>query len=574
MHTIQTLKEKLKSIDRRDYGAYQSLKGEYSYPDFTLMITRIPKDPYAPPHTGIYRIQVPKTYIGIKQELCSTKTREIALRDYIARRFAHTAARVSKGRRGTGHSGLITLDIPSQAILERSAVVLSEDRVEIRFFIGLPGNGRKIDARTAEVMLFEELPSIVEQALGELDFDDVRSHVETSEDAEHLRGQLTDMGLIAFIADGSVLPRKSGTSEEPLDKDRAVVFHSPESLRVHMELPHAGQVTGMGIPKGVTLIVGGGYHGKSTLLHTIERGIYNHIPGDGRELCAANPRTVKVRAYSGRYVRSVDISTFIRNLPFEEDTTCFSTLNASGSTSQAAHIMEALEMHARVLLLDEDTCATNFMIRDQKMQELVKKTDEPITTFIDRVRQMFAEEGISSIIVLGGTGDYFEVADTVIQMVGYEPRDVTDTALKIASESPVKRSPEDTAYPITVPKRSIDTGSIDPFNEYGKSSVYAKETYRIHFGATDIDLKDVEQLIELSQTRAIAQALQYIREKGEGTAPIKEVIDGLMREVDRRGLDILSDRISGHFARFRDIELASALNRMRGVQIVICQAYK
>jgi len=224
-------------------------------------------------------------------------------------------------------------------------------------------------------------------------------------------------------------------------------------------------------------------------------------------------------------------------------------------------------MDARVLLLDEDTCATNFMIRDQKMQELVKKHDEPITTFIDRVRQLYTEEGVSSIIVLGGTGDCFEVADTVIQMIRYEPLDVTKTALKIANESPVKRSPEDTAYPITVPKRSVDTGSIDPFNEYGKRSVYAKETYRIHFGATDIDLKDVEQLIELSQTRAIAQALQYIRQKGDGTAPIKQVIDGLMREIDKKGLDILSDRISGHFARFRDIELAGALNRLRGVQI-------
>jgi predicted ABC-class ATPase len=567
MSTIRDLRGKLKGLDARDYGAYQSLRGEYSFEKFTLKITQIPKDPYAPPHTGIYRIVVPHEVSGITAELYSTRIRQIALRDFLARRFALAAAQISQGRRGTGHSGLITLDRPSQAILERSVAVLGEIAAEVRFFIGLPANGRKINARTAEAMLFEELPAIVDQSLESLDIDDVRLHLNTAEDCEHLRSQLDGCGLVAFVADGAVLPRESGASEHPLEKSRAVVFRSPESLRVGFELPHAGRVTGMGIPQGVTLIVGGGYHGKSTLLHAIERGIYNHIPGDGRELCAAHPLTVKVRAYSGRDVKAVDISTFIRNLPHDEDTTSFSTPNASGSTSQAAHIMEALESGACVLLLDEDTCATNFMIRDSKMQELVQKHDEPITTFIDRVRRLYTDQGVSSIVVLGGTGDYFQVADTVIQMVRYAPRDVTEAAHRIANESPGNRSSEDSGYPVRIPKRRLHTGSIDPNNEYGKRSVYAKEVRRIHFGRTDIDLADVEQLIDLSQTRAIAQAIECIRKRGGETVSFTEAIDGLMREIDEKGLDILSEKISGHFAGFRGIELASAFNRLRGVQM-------
>jgi len=428
-------------------------------------------------------------------------------------------------------------------------------------------NGRKINARVADTMLFKELPAIVQQAFGALGPVAVRRHIEAAEDAECLREKLGELGLVAFIADTSILPRRSGTINEPMEEKDAVAFHSPESLRVSVELPHVGHITGLGIPRGVTLIVGGGYHGKSTLLHAIETGIYNHIPGDGRELCAADPGAVKVRAYSGRSVASVDISGFIDNLPFASDTTRFCTPNASGSTSQAASIVEALEMDARVLLMDEDTCAANFMIRDRKMQELVKKEEEPITPYIDRVRWLYAEKGVSSVMVLGGVGDYIEKADTVIQLVRYEPYDVTAAAKRIADKSPAKRRQEHQEFPNPAHLRFVHTDSIDPFNEYRKKSIYTTETNRIHFGPTTIDLTDVEQIIELSQSKAISQAILYLRNLSEEPVPIKELIDRCMQVIEDKGLDGLSERISGHFAHFRGIELAFALNRLRSLQI-------
>lgn len=334
-------------------------------------------------------------------------------------------------------------------------MIIDEETIEVRFFTGLPAHGRAINSAVCKAMLFEELPAIIKYALfsENVAMRKLEEHIKTAEDAEYIRDKLDSLNLVAFIANQSILPRKSGTSDEPLDKAKTVPFQSPESLLVEIDVPHSGKIEGMGIPGGITLIVGGGYHGKSTLLHAIEMGIYNHIPGDGREKCIADSRAMKIRAYSGRYVEKVDISTFINNLPLQQDTTQFSTKNASGSTSQAASIMEAIEAGTNVLLMDEDTCATNFMIRDQKMQKLVQKADEPITTFIDKARTFYSDKGISTILVLGGIGDYFDVSDRVIQMKNFNPVDVTKRAHEISGHSVEKRLSEENGHQISSKER-------------------------------------------------------------------------------------------------------------------------
>jgi predicted ABC-class ATPase len=569
MQTKDTLIAKLKAIDNKDYAAYQSILGEYDYKGFKLIIHQIPKDPYAPPHTGIYCIQVGHDKINLPGNMINSITRQKACRDYFARMFFYAAKKISKGRRGTGNSGIITIDEPGQAILERSSVIICKEYMEIRFFIGLPASGRNIESDIAGEMLSKELPEIVKQSLYKesIDMAGLKKHLETAEDAEYLRAQLEPLGLVAFIAHNAILPRKSGTSDEPLSKEETVPFSTPESLQVEIELPNAGKIKGMGIPRGVTLIVGGGYHGKSTLLNAIGLGFYNHIPGDGREQCVSDSGTVKIRSYSGRYVEKVDISTFIKNLPIKKDTTAFSTENASGSTSQAASILEAIEAGARVLLMDEDTCATNFMIRDLKMQSLVQKEDEPITTFIDKARQLYSEKDISTILVLGGAGDYFDVSDQVIQMIKYLPVDVTDKAREISRWFPLRRNQEDSGCPVSYKNRKPVPETIDPYNDYNKKSVYAKEVQRLNFGKNVIDLTDVEQLIELSQTRAIGQALCYIDKYIDGEKTLLEVINLLFHDLKNGGFDILSERISGHFAEFRSLELAFTLNRLRGIKM-------
>jgi predicted ABC-class ATPase len=418
-------------------------------------------------------------------------------------------------------------------------------------------------------MLFEELPEIVECALfpETVDKNTLEKHVQTAEDAEFLRSRLEPLNLVAFIADQSILPRMSGTSDKPLGKDRAIPFKAPDNLLLEIDLPHAGKIKGMGIPRGITLVVGGGYHGKSTLLNAIEMGIYNHIPGDGREQCVSDITSIKIRAYSGRYIEKVDISTFINHLPLQKDTSRFSTENASGSTSQAASIIEAIEAGTKVLLMDEDTCATNFMIRDHKMQKLVKKEDEPITTFIDKVEHLYTHNKISTVLVLGGIGDYFDVSHTVIQMKNYNPVDVTNKAHNIAGSSAEKRLPEGEGQQICLKARIPLKDCVNPYNDYNKKSIYATEISRVHFGKNIIDLTDVEQLIELSQTKAIAEAIFCISKYINSKTSLKKIIDQLICELDKNGLDILNDKVSGHFANFRDLDLAFAINRLRDLKI-------
>jgi predicted ABC-class ATPase len=324
----------------------------------------------------------------------------------------------------------------------------------------------------------------------------------------------------------------------------------------------------MGIPRGVTLIVGGGYHGKSTLLAAIERGVYNHIPGDGREFVVTDAAAVKVRAEDGRRIAGVDISPFIANLPFGIDTRSFTTDNASGSTSQAANIIEALEAGARVLLVDEDTAATNFMIRDHRMQELIAKEHEPITPFIDKVRLLYQDYGVSTILVMGGSGDYFDVADTVIAMENYRPWDATERAKEIARKYAAERRPEGGERFGSITPRIPLPDSLDPSKGRREVSLKARGLKTILFGREEIDLSAVEQLVDDSQVRAIAQALYYAREKYmDGRRTMKEILDAVMRDIDEQGLDVLDPRRMGDYARFRRFELAAALNRLRTLRV-------
>lgn len=568
MLNSNSLKQKLASIDGHDYADYQSLLGTYDFDLFKLVVQQIPKDPYAPPHSGIYRIQAHRSDPRIIPLKIESKTQMIACADFLTRHFFNTSQRISKGIRGTGFSGLITINQPGQTILERNCLVITDDLIEIRCFLGLPADGRKIHSKLAEKMIFKELADIADKSLLKKNICQkaLKKHIQVAEDAVCLRNQLDSLGLIAFIADGSSLPRKSGTSDKPMPPKVAVPFVAPDSLSRQIELP-AGKIKGLGIPKGITLIVGGGYHGKSTLLNALEVGIYDHIPGDGRERCVSNITSVKIRASSRRRVVKTDISPFINNLPFQKDTASFSTENASGSTSQAANIIEAIEVGAQVLLMDEDTCAANFMIRDRKMKQLISKEDEPITPFIDKIQQLYSQRGVSTILVLGGVGDYFCVSDQVIQMANYRPLDMTLAAHKIAEMSLEKPGTKE-SHPFHIQERIPISKGIDPFNTHGKLAIHARDLHHLNFGKQVMDLTDLEQLMELSQTKALGFAVEYAKKHMDTARTLREVVHLVIKDIDNKGLDVLSDRISGHFAWFRGMELAFILNRLNSFDVV------
>ena len=568
MASHEALRQTLLRIDGRGYKAYKEIGGTYSFPGFTLAIDSVQSDPFAAP-SRLRALVAPGT-AALPERLFASGSRAVGVSCFLAKAFSGQASRFS-GRLGTGRSGEIRIEAPGQQVLENTAVQIHADgTVEARFTVGLPAQGRRVLGRQASRLLLEDVPEVIESSLpaGSHTAEELWLHATANEDADALRALLAEHGLIAFATDGAILPRASGIDDRPLRSDGVVPFRAPDSLRRSFTLPHAGAVTGMGIPAGVTLIVGGGYHGKSTLLRAIERGVYNHRPGDGRELVVSVSDLVKIRAEEGRSVSGVDISAFIGDLPLGQSTGSFSSRNASGSTSQAAAIVEALEAGAEGLLIDEDTAATNFLIRDARMQALVPKAHEPITPFIDRVRQLHARFGVSAVLVIGGSGDYLDVADTVIAMESFFPRDVTARAHEVAADYPTARVAEG-GGPLEIDlRRRPRPSSIDPSKGRRQVSIKTRNVHAIQFGAELLELSAVEQIVHWAQTRAIGAALDYARRTYiDGSRPLAKVLDLVLTDIDREGLDVLDSRPTGDLARFRRHELAAALNRLRTLRI-------
>ena len=564
---MRRLQDTLRRIDGRGYKAYKDLERQtFTFSDFTLHVDHVQADPFAT--ASRFHVRIPQDVAGFPDSTYSNRSRSVALRDYLVRAFHRALSKVSE-RRGSGASGRVFVDPPGQEVLERSACEVDDRLVEARFFVGLPAAGRRVLGREAEDMLVDALPQAVQAALHfpNLNEQNLRRYIHTCEDADDLRRRLVAFGLVAFVADGSILPRRSGVDQGPLEG--AVQFESPESLRLEVELPNRGKITGMGIRDGVTLIVGGGFHGKSTVLHSLERGVYNHVPGDGRELVVTDPTAVKVRAEDGRSVAGVDISSFIGSLPGGVETRHFTTANASGSTSQAANIAEALEAGSKLLLVDEDTSATNFMIRDRRMQALVEKRNEPITPFLDQVRNLYTEHGVSSVLVMGGSGDYFDVADTVISMVEYLPCEVTEEARSIANRFDTGRLSESTGTFGAIRDRIPEPRSIDPSKGRRDTYLRSRGTRTLLIGQNEIDLSYVEQLVEDGQVKAIGNAIAYaLRKYIDGKASLADVLRLVEQDVHEKGLDVLAGlSYPGDLVYFRPQELASALNRLRTLTV-------
>jgi predicted ABC-class ATPase len=561
----QRLRDALARIDGRGYKAYKDITGEYLLEGFHLLLDHAQGDPFA--EASRVRALVPAATAQLPDWSFSTATRRTATADFLNR--ALLAALCARSReRGSGNSGKLSMLTPGQEVLVRSSMIVSATGdIEARFRAGLPARGRTVLGKEAAAMLLDDVPASVAAGLfmSSLDESRLRLHVETVEDAQALRAQLEPHGLVAFVADGAQLPRASGIDDRPLDDAGVVAFTAPPALRVTLHAPNAGDVSGMGVPAGVTLITGGGFHGKSTLLRALERGVYDHVPGDGRERVVTHAAAVKVRAEDGRSVAGTDISNFIGHIPGGGDTRRFETRDASGSTSQAAAIVEALEVGARVLLLDEDTSATNFMIRDARMQALIASEHEPITPFIDRARQLALEQGVSSVLVVGGSGDYFDVADHVIAMREYVPMVVTDDARRIAAQQPSGRRHEGGDWQ-PVRQRAPQPSSIDPSRGRRDVDIRAHSEARVLFGGAEVDLSAVEQLVEPAQARAIAHALTAVRgELIDGRRTVAEVTAGVMQILGAAGLDAFQEYPAGELAAFRGFEFAAFMNRIRGL---------
>ena len=604
--TLNELTSHLHAIDGRSYAAYKAIVGRYRSPlGWVLYIDRIQPDPYAPP-TAI-RVVLPlaltgadarltgftprltgadtrptgtneplteanEPLTGTNSHLTTSPTRAVALRDYLAR----TLRELLKGQ-------AISIAPAGQEILERSSVNLHETwqddfstpafnapgpYLELRLRWSLPAFGREIAGRQAARNLNLDLA----RAIASLDLRESElgaaawKHCQVAEDHAALQEILVERGWVAFLADGANLARRSGVSQLPLEG--GVPLTAPETLAQTVQLPHAGAVRGTAIPAGVTVIAGGGYHGKSTLLNAIARGIYPHIPGDGRELVATVPEAMAVRAADGRAVTGVDLRPFISHLPGRDaDPAQFTTANASGSTSQAASIMESLELWGQpaqaALLLDEDTCATNLLIRDQRMRALVSSEREPITPLVDRIRALHRERGISTLIVMGGSGDYLDVADQVLIMDSYRLVDATAQARQVCASQPRV----DTSLPdFPLPARRLP--QRPEAKRRGPSRTRALGTQRLVLDRHEVDVADVSGLVDEGQALAVAWALRALLERHfDGRTSLPQALAQVAKRLDDVGLDALGEAHPAFLVRPRLVDVGAAVNRLRSLQV-------
>ncbi|MDR0949402.1 MAG: ABC-ATPase domain-containing protein [Lachnospiraceae bacterium] len=563
MKSAAELRTNIRALDRMGYQNYKALEGEYQFGFFVLGIDHIQSDPFAPPSKVHCTLE--GTVARFPEPFYSTKAKKIALEDYLTRKFAEKLAQYRRKTYATGLSGILEISKCGQEVLERSCMEINAQTGSLttHFEIGFPAKGRTIDGKELIHLLFEFIPSCVSASLKffSLNEKDLRKTIRLSEDQAYIRAQLQRHSLVAFVANGSILPRGSGVAQTPMLD--AIPFVSPPEYEVTLHLPRYGTLIGMGIPCGVTLIVGGGFHGKSTLLEALEQGVYNHIQGDGREYVITDCTALKLRAEDSRYISSTDISSFINHLPGAANTTCFSSEDASGSTSQAANLVEGLEAGAKVLLIDEDTSATNFMIRDELMRLVVTEEEEPITPFYHRVRELYEQEAVSTILVAGSSGAFFHVADAIIQMKEYVPYDITPKAKEVMKAYP----PKDTAakpYQRPTGKR-IPCQKEDTFlHDYIKVKVYSMDSIQINNIGTD--LRYLEQIVHPEQLGALAYLIIYaVWYLMDGSRTLGEVVDLLEEKIDQEGLGFLHHIFHGAMglSRPRRQEIFMCLNRCR-----------
>lgn len=564
MKSEQDLRQLLERIDHRGYPAYKETAGTYQCRTYQLVIDHVQGDPFASPSK--ISLIVDGKQASFPTESYAVAHRRIALQDLLTRTFYKEAEKYSFQAKGSGKSGLIQVSRPGQEILERSACQIRKDgTVVFHLAVGFPANGRTVNAGELAKILFTYLPACVRGALLAKAYPEekIREVTNLADDQQSIREQLREQGLVAFVANGAILPRESGVSDRPMKG--AVAFTSPSSCEVIMRLPHAGELRGMGIKKGITLIAGGGYHGKSTLLKALEMGVYPHIAGDGREYVITEDTAVKIRAEDGRSIRGTDISMFIRNLPNRKNTACFSTEDASGSTSQAANVIEAMEAGAETLLIDEDTSATNFMIRDELMQRVVNGEDEPITPFLDRVCELYRTFGISTVLVVGSCGAYFHRADQIIQMKNYHPADITEMAKEEAAHFPM---PEQAQIPQAVLPDDSRCPAAAKNSDRVKIKVLGKDGFSLDHET--VDLRYVEQIADVEQVAALGYLLHYANRKlFNGKNTMRQAADLLCKQMEKQGLEsIYGGRyLPAGLAIPRKQELLACMNRYRKLKL-------
>ena len=549
---LDELGKLLQRMDGESYRAYKALAREaIRYAGFTARFTRIQGDPHAPP--SVLEAIVPSGTHKLPSYLLSAYNR-VPITDYIYR-LLYSNLKSYSVKCGSGYSCFLGIPRPSPAMLPRSAVWIEENNIILRFYVGLPARGRRILGRTCYRLLYEKVP----RALGFIHslndrVKEIVEHINLYHDHRYIREYLKARGSIAFIADGSSLPRESSISDKPLKT--CIPYKSPRELRVVIKLPSGKTVQGSVIPRGVVVITGGGYHGKTTLLESLVEAVYPHIKGDGREYVVSLEKTVYVQAEDGRVVSCVDISSFIEKLPKGLSTKCFSSLDASGSTSMASSLSEAVELGVDAILIDEDTSATNLLYKDRVMASLIP--EEPIKTLAEQARSFVEKTGAGLVVVSSASSAYLPVADLIVLMHNYTPK-VVEKSKQIHGIEYYKLTERE----FSPPARRVFRGIRDLLDLRAKGY---KIVARYRGGRLfELDMKLNKRVVEKGQAVYAVYALKAVNRgmKGKTVSEISSLLDKMFEE---RGFSAFVDPVPPNLTWISGLDVVWALNRMYGAE--------
>lgn len=450
---MKALYQKIRTLNGKNYGLYKSLADKpWDFGDFVLDFLHVQGDPFAPASRVVVRAKL--SALGYAPEWGSDFEHRLALSDFLYRRLGRLVQ-----ERYPGKDAAVVFNTAGPEMLVRNSLWIDNGELRACLQVRLPGEGRKIQAEEAAEILTMVLPDLVSAGLycDKAALPALQEYYRVLAERKAILAELDARGLCAFVPDGAVLPRASGLSEMPLEG--AVKFEAPEEMAVTLSVC-GREIRGMGIPKGITVITGGAFHGKSTLLQALIRAVFPHVPGDGREGIVVDETALRVGVEDGRSVRGTDLSMFVRDLPGGIGTKDFNTLSASGSTSEAANLLEAMEAGARTFFIDEDSSAVNFLIRDVRVRKLLGDEREPLIPLTDRIRGL-ASAGMSFVLVAGACGDYLDIADNIIVMANYRAECAKFTAC--AGQG---RSKPAEAVPAAAPSAPAAMPTTRPFAAY------------------------------------------------------------------------------------------------------------
>ncbi|WP_290942058.1 ABC-ATPase domain-containing protein [Fibrobacter sp.] len=587
---MKALYQKIRSLQGKNYGLYKSLADRsWDFGDFVLDFLHVQGDPYAP--ASRIMIKSSLQMLGYPSEWGGTFERRLALSDFLFRRLGKVVREKYPGKDAS-----IVFDAAGPEMLVRNSLWVDNGELRACLQVRLPGDGRKIQAEDAAEILTMVLPDLVSAGL----YNSYESKPEGVEpelleyyrvlaERKEILSQLEERGLCAFVPDRAVLPRASGLSELPMDG--AVPFKAPAEMEVTLDVC-GREIRGMGIPKGITVITGGAFHGKSTLLQALTKAVYPHVPGDGREGIVISESAVRVGVEDGRSVRGTDLSPFVRDLPGGISTKNFTTACASGSTSEAANLMEAMEAGSDAFLIDEDSSAVNFLIRDVRVRKLLGDDREPLIPLTDRIREI---QGRSFILVAGACGDFLDLADNIIVMTSYKAEcaringvaagiasgtvdgDSTDVAAKIVPGLPTFVEPQCRSFAEYVKPLLPGLRPASAVERQVKVKISGDTLLQIGFLVSDTSkagaLVDRQQrfgagfmLLNLCQNAASNNAPVNGSSNNESSKPatIMECINALCEKIRNVGFRNLPQGMSREMSLPRAIDIACVLYRLRG----------